>query len=264
MFKNNSETIFHREGISRIAVAFLILIGVILIAGVGSYIALTLRTQSSTSVTLTAASDTAYSTSRSNIFTSTGTKVVNSSLGLVLVLWLNSTSIFAGQNIGISVSLLNTLDRPNNVTESSDWKFEWTGGAFEYCASKAPLQVAIFQGNFSYANLSNAGEPLEIYAPPSTTMTYLCPTEVDFPWFMFQPNSTNAISNPTLCGYQNGTSSCSYQRNTTFSWSENYTANGYYSINGNENYEFNSFSGVYTVAAVDEWGAISILHFIVS
>src|SRR5438445_8949167 len=48
-------------------------------------------------------------------------ETANSSLGLKLVLSINSSTIPSQDAIGITVSLLNTLPTANNLTASSAW-----------------------------------------------------------------------------------------------------------------------------------------------
>jgi hypothetical protein len=172
--------------------------------------------------------------------------------GLSLSLYLDSKTYQQGQQVNIVVDEKNTLKTTDTITSSAKWPPSGLGvgpcGTLNY-----PFGFAIFQGNYTAANVSSA-TPLQIYQPA----TYTCPATIgDISSYVFQPLSDTAsvfqISESTAV-FNN------MEMNTEFEPGPR----GYWASN-NIGAAFTLFEpGVYTVVAGDEWGALVFVHFTVS
>ena len=177
----------------------------------------------------------------------------NATLGLQLLLSLNSTDFSQGQYVSVNITELNTLGQVNNLTKEGDWQVNSLAlgpcGTMNY-----PIGIAFFSGFYSASNISSA-TPLRLYAPGS----YACPMILaDITTYSFQPmsdvaNVFGASTSSPFISNMNVTSEI--------------TQNGYWGSNNSSSVNsssFNSFApGVYTVAGGDEWGQLVLLHFIV-
>jgi hypothetical protein len=159
--------------------------------------------------------------------------VTNDSLGLTFSLALNSTQIFRGQTVNLTVFVTDDRSTPNNVTQAYNWAETWFIGwsAIDSCNSFANAQV--FQGYYTQSNISaisNGSGPYGLQLAKRLSLPLECPF-VPGSWstyFPFQPNQSRI-------GYQ-------------------YSAHGYYGSSPLDS-AFKVFDpGVYTVAAGDEWG----------
>jgi hypothetical protein len=175
--------------------------------------------------------------------------VIQSTHGLSLSLSLDSTKYYTGNGISIVVNEKNTLSKTNKVTTSEKWPVGGLSvgpcGTYDY-----PFGVAIFQGNYTAANILSA-TPLELYDP---ILRHSCPLILsEISSYVFQPSSDiadlfqmsgstaaltgeemNSDVQPMSMGYWNGSTITDFEQ------------------------------GVYTVVAGDEWGALVVLHFTVS
>jgi hypothetical protein len=115
-----------------------------------------------------------------------------------------------------------------------------------------PFGIAIFQGNYTVANISTA-TPLQIYEPG----IYHCPDILaDISSYVFQPLSDTAgvfQMSESTAGFTAGMNA-EFEPAPTGYWASNEVGAA-----------FTNFGpGVYTVVAGDEWGALVVLHFTVS
>ena len=168
--------------------------------------------------------------------------------GLSLSLTLNSTTFQLGQEISVIIDEQNTLATVNNVSTSNGWPLR--GLSVGPCGTlNYPIGVAIFQGYYTPSNVSSA-TLLQLYKPG----IYHCPMILaDINSYAFQPSSDIASvfgscdPNPCL---------------SDFKISSEITVTGYW-VNGQGAAPSNFTPGVYTVVAGDEWGTITVLHFVV-
>ena len=179
---------------------------------------------------------------------SASSKSVN---GLDLCLSLDSKTYQSGQQVGIDIDEKNTLSKTNTITAFAKWPVNGLGvgpcGVLNY-----PFGVAIFQGNYTVANISSA-TPLQIYQPGG----YHCPMMLaGISSYVFQPSSDTAA----VFQMSESTAVFNMEMNTEFEPAPT----GYWASN-NLNAAFTDFGpGVYTVAAGDEWGTLVIVHFTVT
>jgi len=171
--------------------------------------------------------------------------------GLSLSLSLDSKTYQSGQQVGIDIDEKNTLSKTNTITTSAKWPVSGLGvgpcGPLNY-----PFGIAVFQGNYSAADISTA-TPLQIYEPG----IYHCPMILaDISSYVFQPLSDNAAIFQT----SESTAVSTIGMNAEFEPAPT----GYWASN-NVGAAFTNFEpGTYTVVAGDEWGTLVVLHFTVS
>lgn len=174
-----------------------------------------------------------------------------SSNGLQLRLALNASTLAPGSPLGISVSEFNTRSTTNNVTKAGLWAVQ--GLSLGACDTEGysvyPFGVAVYQGRYTGANLSQA-TPLEVYPVVPCPMLLRLVTG-----YLFQPTSDLAVILPSA---SNGTTLLQPM-------SANVTVRGTYPASPLANATLQPLSpGVYTVAAGDEWGTLATLQFSVS
>ncbi|MDG6924940.1 MAG: hypothetical protein JRN09_00140 [Nitrososphaerota archaeon] len=231
---------------------FAIIVG-LLAAGIG--IASLMVASSPTPSPSTSTTLTTYTTPGTP--TENATSSVTSPNGLRLTLSLAYDPSSFGSGIPIEVSLFNTLSTTSNL--------EPTAGAQEFSlgpCSQLPLGVEVLEGNYGLGNLSE-GSSLGLYYPG----VYNCPALFGVAYWSFAPHSDNV----TLLSQQPVGNS-----NTTAPqamWTQKASASleywGYWSGEAPEGYptgnaSFTSFPpDVYTVAADDSWGQVTLLHFTV-
>ena len=171
--------------------------------------------------------------------------------GLSLSLYLDSKTYQSGQEVGIDIDEKNTLSRTNTITASAKWPVSGLGvgpcGALNY-----PFGIAIFQGNYTAANISS-GTLLQIYEPN----IYHCPMILtDISSYVFQPLSDSAAV------FQMSESTAVFTAGMNAEFEPAPT--GYWASN-NVGATFTNFEpGVYTVVAGDEWGDLVVVHFTVT
>ena len=175
--------------------------------------------------------------------------VIQSAHGLSLSLSLDSTTYYTGNGISIIVNETNMLSKTNKVAITEKWPVSGLSvgpcGTYDY-----PFGVAIFQGNYTAANILSA-TPLDLYDP---ILRHSCPLILsDISSYVFQPSSDiadifqnsestaaltgeemNSDVQPIIMGYCNGSTLTDFE------------------------------PGMYTAVAGDEWGALVVLHFTVS
>lgn len=191
---------------------------------------------------------TSSSTTSGATSTSTSTPSYN---GLELRLALNSSLIQPGERLGVTVSEFNTMSVENNVTKASLWAVP--GLSLGACAGEEysvyPFGIAVYQGNYTAANLSQA-TPLRIYPVVACPMLLRLVTG-----YLFQPMNDSAVILP----------SSDSQALTLMK--ANVTVSGAYTLGSpplSDTAPQQLSPGVYTVAAGDEWGALETIHFTVA
>jgi hypothetical protein len=166
---------------------------------------------------------------------------------------LNATSLRVGQSIGITISLRNDLDSTNNVTaDNGAWATLPEVSLYACSAPEIPYGILVAQGYYASNNISSA-TPLVVLSEPGI---YNCGMVFHIASYLFSPQSTS-VSVHASCG----TSVCD-----SFNATSNLRIDGHWaSISNSSSPTFEALTpGVYTVAAVTEWGQIDVLHFAVS
>jgi hypothetical protein len=178
--------------------------------------------------------------------------VASSSMGIDLVVGLNSTTMAQGQDLPNIIEVVNTLPRINNVSVSNDFAVKPYAPKCDP-GDNTPIDVEMYSGYYETGNISSAS-PLPYQrlcpAPSSTSLA-------DYKYYLFQPSSTNA----TLYGLTlSGTPSNSGPMSLDL-------------VNQTSVYQFmSSFPegvhpvlpvGIYTLVVQDFWGQMVILHFAV-
>ena len=169
-----------------------------------------------------------------------------------LTLSLDATTYQVYQDVLLVIDERNTLPKTNNIPVSNKWPSNQLelgprGKSF-------PFGIAVFNGYYTSSEFSTT-TPLNYYDPNGM---HSWPLEVFPNAYSFQPLSDIADiivdSDPNLS-----------IKNQLMSFV--ITLNGYWIKNDSNDayYQFNTFSsGVYTVVAGDEWGALVVLHFTIT
>jgi len=166
--------------------------------------------------------------------------------GLSLFLSLDSTTYQPGQQVTIVIDETNTLSKTNNVPSSDQWPF--SGLSVSPCGTNGfPFGVAIFQGDYTYTDISNA-TPLVIYDP---SKLYPCPFVPAITAYDFVPFSDLAAENID-------------NEPATFAMNQSVTTTYYWTGSAKNVTQHNFEPGIYSVVAGDEWGNMVVLHFMVS
>jgi hypothetical protein len=164
--------------------------------------------------------------------------------GLELHLAVNADSIAPGETISISIWIYNPSASEVEVSSSAGWPLDGLGtgpcGAVNY-----PMGFLIMRGNLSLEGIGG-GERLGLYLPGA----YNCPAILSsVRSYVLAPSSSSAqvvgSCTPSVC--------YTLAMSANMSFSGEYTAAGYRDF----------VPGAYTVVGGDEWGGLTILHFMV-
>ena len=206
------------------------------------------NTPLSTSITTSPQSYSIY-----NNFNNVNSDSSISANGLILSLALDSKTYSPGQQVSIVIDEKNTLLVPNKVPVTDNWSYSVLAidpcdigpGNFGY-----PYGIAIFQGAFMKADYSGA-TPLALY---DYGMPVPCPGPLPAGAYDFKPLSDIA----TISG-----SSVQYP-DSTVAITTSLIANGYWTGARQDTSKHGFATGIYTIVAGDEWGALVVLHFTVT
>jgi len=167
------------------------------------------------------------------------TNSTDSTSFLNLSLSANTTSLKIGQAIGIDVRLNNTSSKVLIANHSDNWSLKGLG--LKPCDDEMPFGIAILQGNYLQNNMTTS-KPLSLYQ----NGTYHCQAIFSIKSYAFQPLTDVAM-------FEDGSINNSYEliRHLSFY--------GYFV--GDQFQQFSS--GTYTVIGGDEWGHVTIRHFVV-
>lgn len=190
--------------------------------------------------------------------------------GLKLSTSINATELKAGQRLGVSISLLNTLPEVNSINTSANWPFNGVAvQLWPYCYG-VPARIAILQGNYSVQ---------ELPAVTNVTFQFVCsggPAYINSA--VFQPMSDQVNLTGTYCAPPGPPAGCANGTDGPYFLSLNFTTSGYYDLGNLSQQAFEpvitqpgrspvpsiSFTpGIYTVAVADEWGQAVVLNFTV-
>ncbi len=246
----------------------IVVIAMIVVVGIGVVSSGVLNSASSTTASTSGGSSssttsgaTGSSTSSNSTMTLSSSSglnqtlgTTNSTLGLELLLSVNSTTIPSEDAIGIAASVLNLRATANNLTASDDWPVQGltSGPCPSGGPSTFPAGIAVFRGYYGMNNLSSA-KPLEIW--PLITCPYEAQLNVTSYSFLPKDDIVNYSGYPVTSSQSSPARQESYTR-IAFGASI-YAANGtgfYSSLDS-------SLPATYTLVAGDEWGQIVPMYF---
>lgn len=183
--------------------------------------------------------------------TQTGNYTVDNSTGLELIAKTDSYTIQSGDNISISIKVLNTKGylNPQKVSRT----FPQLNGNYRFAVgpcSYLPYGIAISKGNYSGNNISLA-TPLILFEPT----IIMCPMIPIVSQYQFLAHSSqakmyNPNDQPSIIGIAN--------------FSDTLRFSGCWTGDLND-HNFHVFGpGAYTIIAADGWGQALLLHFTVT
>ncbi len=169
--------------------------------------------------------------------------------GLTLTLSLNTTSLSSGQEVSVVVDEANQDNHPVEVAVASRWALP--GLSLSPCGPGGlPFGIEIVSGYYTKSNVSGA-QPLTVNEPGAI---FSCPAIYILTSYIFEPASDSAA----VYG------SCSPNPCFTFPMTWARAVGGYWTGQPS-GASFSEFpQGEYTVVAGDEWGAVTVLHFVVT
>lgn len=205
---------------------------------------------------------------------------INPTTSLEFMLALNSSTVRQGHILAVSLNLLNTLDKVNNVTGAEDWRLtnqSENGGAEGWnCAINDVFRIEVVSGYYGLNNFSK-GTPLDIFVwqPPfgyNQCLLYvraanaaaqpLSDSAYGQNYYIFSPQSNVAqwvttgtyiaIPKPSLLS--NSTGSC----NPCNAINQRAVMNETMIL---KTALFANSTGVFTVICGDEWGDLEVSHF---
>lgn len=159
--------------------------------------------------------------------------------GLRLFLSVNTTAPALGHPVQVTVEEFNNLSAQNNVSRGQSWAI--SGLRMTACyASVYPFGLALFQGTYTAANVSQA-KALEVFP------IVPCPLLIRLiTGYSFQAQSSAALvlpgSGPAIPMAANATIAGTYSPDSA-------------------TLPLSLSTGAYTIVAGDEWGALAFLHF---
>jgi hypothetical protein len=180
-------------------------------------------------------------------FAQTSSTVISAN-GLSLTLSIDTTTYQQGQQISISIAEKNILATENSVNIAGTWPVQGLNvgpcGTLNY-----PFGISILQGYYDSQNVASIS-PLQLSDPNAI---YHCPMMLaGITAYDFQPSSDSAA---IYTSYNSPPFSIQMTAKVT--------STGYWG--GSSQATFSSFlPGIYTVVGGDEWGALVVLHFVVS
>jgi len=162
----------------------------------------------------------------------------DSSHDLQLRVDINATNFLSGESLQVAVSEFNTLSSFNNVSASEQWPIRVALGSCPNVYDQ-PFGIAVYSGHVNEQNISQ-GVQLEIFPKSACPMFVRAVTG-----YVFQPQSDQAVVLPNVGAVPSPLAA-------------NVTVSMIYSGPPQPLPE-----GTYTLAAVDEWGALLLLYFTV-
>jgi len=264
---------------SRIAV--IVVIAMITVVGLGVVSSGVLNSASSTTASTSGSSSSATtittgsSTSSSSSVTLSSSsglnqtlETTNSTLGLELLLSVNSTTIPSEDAINISTQVLNTRPTANNLTASDDWAIQdLSSGPCDLGNSTnklfSPVGLGVFRGTYALNNISSAGRPLFVWAAVSCPADFIFIGNQSYPLrsitsYSLLPKSDNG----TYTGYYAVPGTPENLAKRVFPTGMG-ASGAIYAANGTGFYNslHSALPSNYTLVAGDEWGQLTLLHF---
>jgi hypothetical protein len=173
--------------------------------------------------------------------------------GLILSVSVNSTQLKTGATLSMAVHEYDPSNVHVNESAAANWKTRNIGIGFGCAFQNLPLSASVFKGYYSIDNLSQA-VPLQLVDLQNLGA---CPPLWTIQNWVFEPLSDNV----QLVGCLR--SACVTTGNLV-STRQAFSVGGTWPSSPGS-VGFTPFKpGIYTVAAGDEWGAVAIVHFIVT
>jgi len=246
-----------------------VVVAIIVVVAIVSYAA-------TPGVKVASSSASSASAAQSSTFYST-----TSLLGLRLQVQLNTSTFQSGSGITAQIAIFNTLDQNLSLTPTyqvNSTIAEWDNYDFFCGASGGPLlrvvSYALFQGNYSAANVSLAGGPLQL-APqvPISCVTVAEPDSITF-----LPENDSAVLSmpyggvtPGLVTVAASTEACTSPAPGEFDYGAGRGLSGYWNSTGippgslgceiGSKYFTYFPPGEYTLAVEDVWNQTLYAHF---
>jgi hypothetical protein len=175
--------------------------------------------------------------------------------GLQFLLSLKDPNLKENQPVTISMSVYNTLSKPNSVIGISNWRYLWLTDNL-YCPS--PYDAVILSGYYTESNVTS-GVQLQTKEPGSVSP---CPAAAGYWWsgsssFVFQPQSSN-VSGMIL------NNSLTFRGSWNLTSMQEFTSAINATMPAAPPYFLPFSPAIYTVVGGDEWGDVALLYFIVS
>ena len=225
----------------------------------------------------------------SNAASMINVETTNSSLGLKLILSVNSTSIPSQDAISMTASIRNTFPSMINLSAANDWAIQGlSSGPCDIGNSNnrlfTPVGFAVFKGSYGLNNITSAGSALPVWAMvecmvdlafngtkvlgalSNITSYSLLPQGANNPGndsgsyvAYYRASNIPSPCNSTVCTYSEITRTVAKGVFPTRLGAQAtiYAANG----TGFYNSLGSSLPATYTLVAGDEWGQIVLLHF---
>jgi hypothetical protein len=231
-----------RPGLSSTGLAYL-LVALVVVASVGVAI---LATQANLATKTSGVQQTQTQSTAGPLSNSSSGRAVpngenasaDSLYGLQLRVDLNATNLLSGESLQVAVSEFNTLSTFNNVSASEQWPIRVALGSCPNVYDQ-PFGIAVYSGRVDEQNLSQ-GVQLKIFPSLACPMFIRAVTG-----YAFQPQSDLAVVLPNVSAAPSPLTA-------------NVTLSMIYSGLPQPLPE-----GTYTLAAADEWGALTFLYFTV-
>jgi len=243
-------------------------------------------TSVTTETTRSESASTAVTTVTSYSGLASTVETANSSLGLKLVLSVNSTTIPSQDTISMTATVLNTRPTVNNLTASDYWAIQGLSsgpcdGGDNTNKMFSPVGFGVFRGSYGLNNLSSAGRPLGVWAMVScpasfvfngtqvlgylrniTSYSLSAHRENNLGYDRANYSGYYAPASPPSCNSQACRSTPQTFVRGVFPTRLNPQAT-IYAANGTGFYNSlgSSLPSTYTLVAGDEWGQIILLHF---
>ncbi len=181
---------------------------------------------------------------------------------------LNTAFIKSGQSIALVVSMYNPTDSVLNVSKASNWSTEVMRDiglsqpepvASSGPCTSLPMGIVVLKGNLTTSELAN-GDWLMLFHPG----LYNCPNMLFSDGYAFDPHSSNALPFSSTCTSEESCSMSKMAMTTATLAFSGYYVDSLSDVAG-VNATFQTFEpGVYTIAGADEWGGLTVLHFVVA
>lgn len=195
--------------------------------------------------------------------------------GLQLRVVLNSSVIPTNGTLGAQIGLYNTLDKNASLSVTEDQQISTWDGADFLCGwnpSGNLAGFALFKGDVTATNLSEAGEPLHLDPVLFPYIQIGCPTQEGFPANVtFFPKGdrisyaygASADVNPKTvgCAYTEQESQCTGSGLVGY-WNDSVSTGGDLGFSSPAFVRF--APGEYTVVATDPWGQYVYATFVVT
>ena len=248
---------------SRLQVRLVVAV-VVLVLGAAIYVA-SPHAQVGTPTVTTDSYPNSISTSATS---STSTGNSSSTLGLELLLSVNSTAIPSEDAINISTEVLNTRPTANNLTASDDWAIQnLSSGSCDLGNSTnkmfSPVGLGVFKGTYALNNISSAGRPLSVWAVVSCPADFISIGNQSYPLRSITSYSLLPRSDKgTYTGYYAVPGTPENLAKGVFTTGMG-ASGAIYAANGTGFYNslHSALPSNYTLVAGDEWGQLTLLHF---